>query len=126
MPRPRVRVTNQGNALDVEARCGRSSCGRISALIMPDYVWLVRSDVPPRFQRRGIATAMYTALAKASCRVAGVPLASDASRSPSAEGFWQKQVRKGRARPYVDSAGRHRYILRCPAPASLAAARRAR
>lgn len=125
MRRARVKVTTEvtreGNSLDVAAYCGkqRAACGRISALIMPKYVWLVRSDTEPAFRRMGVATSMYTALAQASCREAGVPLASDASRSPAAEAFWQKQVKKRRAKPYTDDVGRHRYILSCPAPKSL-------
>jgi GNAT superfamily N-acetyltransferase len=54
--------------------------------------------VVPRARRRGVATQLYEAAAEQAC-AKGVPLASDksTSRSASAESFWRKQFKKGRA-----------------------------
>lgn len=50
----------------------------------------------------GVATRMYEALAKEACRV-GVPLVSDQAISEGSQGFWNKQVRKGRATKRADT-----------------------
>lgn len=52
--------------------------------------------VEDRDRRRGVGTALYEAALKLSCET-GKPLASDHQRSPFAEAFWRKQVKKGRA-----------------------------
>jgi hypothetical protein len=82
----------------------------------------------------GVGTKMYEAAARAACRM-GKPLASDSSRTRFSQGFWLKQVEKGRAY-CVPGSGKatkltddfdHRgtwpcgtYALACPAPRSLA------
>jgi GNAT superfamily N-acetyltransferase len=76
--------------------------------------------VEKKFQRRGLGTQMYEAAAAIACESFGLPLASDVSRrrSTQAGSFWKKQEAKGRAVRIND-----RYVLSCPAPASLSAAR---
>ena len=98
----------------------------------------------------GIGTKLYEAAARVACRRFRLPLASDTARSSFSEGFWQKQVRKGRAsclatatredvtsRNWHTIAQRHgikrlgyperkgecwSFILSCPEPKSLARA----
>lgn len=70
-------------------------------------------------QRRGVATKLYEAAARGACKRFGLPLSSDVDLQTGSRGFWEKQVRKGRAHYDADL---ERYVLSCPAPASLAAA----
>jgi hypothetical protein len=80
--------------------------------------WIEASQILPR---RGIATALYEAAARESCKVFEQPLRSDTRRRDGAQEFWDKQVAKGRAR-FLPEAGQ--FELTCPAPASLAGLRR--
>ena len=88
----------------------------------------------------GVGTKIYEKAASFACSH-GVPLASDEVRTAAAQGFWTKQARKGRATCLRGSGratklsktwkvagqwGCGQYVLTCPAPKSLAAARRAR
>ena len=104
------------------------------------YVQVGHADVIHSARRQGIGTKLYTRAAKIACKKFGKPLASDDVRSVGAEGFWQKQLRKGRA-VCVDSSGAYGYdpetgrstkskihkcavvSLSCPAPATLARSR---
>lgn len=52
-------------------------------------------------KRCGIGTRLYEHAAKIACREFGAPLASDVQRSGFAQGFWKKQVDKGRAKCVV-------------------------
>lgn len=88
----------------------------------------------------GIGTKLYEKAAAFAC-ARKRPLASDDARTSAAQGFWLKQARKGRA-TCLRGSGRAtaltkgygekglwacgQYALSCPAPRSLAAARRAR
>jgi GNAT superfamily N-acetyltransferase len=88
----------------------------------------------------GIGTKLYEKAAAFACKLKR-PLASDDARTSAAQGFWLKQARKGRA-TCLRGSGRAtaltkgyaekglwacgQYALTCPAPKSLAAARRAR
>ena len=97
----------------------------------PAYVAVTMVEVGE--QRKGHGTRLYERAARLACSTFKAPLASDTTgdRSSAAEGFWQKQIRKGRARrlhfqPW-DPSGQERfrrvnsrYALRCPAPKSLA------
>lgn len=58
---------------------------------------VVSIRVDEKWRREGIGTKLYEAAAKEACRKFKRPLASDRSRSSMADGFWEKQVRKGRA-----------------------------
>lgn len=97
--------------------------------------------VLPDARRRGLATKLYERAAQKACADYGRSIASDDIRSAGAEGFWQKQVSKGRARcvdksgadyfdPYTDRIVPGRrwacrlFALPCPAPVSLARGRR--
>lgn len=77
---------------------------------------------------KGIGTAMYEVAAQHACAVHGMPLASGLNRSDAANGFWRKQERKDRAICSGDSGSKKRpcleYVLSCPAPVSLAGARK--
>lgn len=91
----------------------------------------------------GIGTKLYEKAAAFAC-ARRRSLASDDARTSAAQGFWLKQARKGRA-TCLRGSGRAtaltkgyggygerglwacgQYALTCPAPRSLAAARRAR
>jgi GNAT superfamily N-acetyltransferase len=69
-------------------------------------------EVPAAEQRQGIATALYAKAARVA-RKDGFQLLSDSDLAPGARGFWEKQVRRGRARPLM-------YALSYPPPRSLA------
>lgn len=124
--------------LRFEFLAGRDSVGYVT-LKSDDGPTIDYIFVRETWRRRGVATALYEAAARGACRSYGVPLQSDVERSAAAQAFWVKQVRKGRAtcvRPtpkvgrvqptaYVmGRGGCYRYALTCPAPASLARARR--
>jgi hypothetical protein len=47
--------------------------------------------------RLGIATQLYTRLARDVCRTYKQPLSSDTGRTEASQAFWAKQVAKGRA-----------------------------
>lgn len=97
-------------------------------------------EVTWEMQRCGIGTKLYGEAAKIACKEFGEPLHSDIERSVQAEGFWQKQVTKGRAvctkeilasagdweGPIVGRNGCETYKLSCPAPRSLGRTRRPR
>jgi GNAT superfamily N-acetyltransferase len=113
-------------------------------------------DVHPSMQRCGLGTRLYEKAAKIACEEAGVGLQSDIERTTASQGFWNKQVAKGRAHcvepasdemeQYIDrrkqqgiaptgeeeitpSMGRggcYFFKLQCPAPKSLAGKRRRR
>ena len=95
-------------------------------------------EVAREARRQGIATKMYELAARTACDVFKKPLASDTARSGAAEGFWEKQEQKGRARlvnlkgmdddeffdedeEYPDDPEERDYIyvLTCPPPKSL-------
>jgi ribosomal protein S18 acetylase RimI-like enzyme len=103
-------------------------CGNLIVLSPSGASWAPYSEVTgiavePGAQRGKlgvkVATKLYEAAAKDSCKRWKAPLASDTSRSANAEAFWYKQMMKGRAQR-IDG----RYILSCPAPKSLARYRR--
>lgn len=84
----------------------------------------------------GVGTRLYEAAAHVACS-SGRTLTSDDKRSRFSEGFWKKQAKKGRATCDASKPGTrlnddlsyrgnwkcHRYLLSCPAPASLAGVR---
>ncbi len=75
---------------------------------------------------KGVATSMYEAAAKLA-ETRGLPLRSDTSRYPGADGFWKKQVAKNRATAVpigpnkvgVDPEKVRYYQLNYPPPSSL-------
>ena len=89
--------------------------------------------------RSGVGTALYERAAQIAYERFGLPLRSDLDRSPEAQNFWEKQIRKRRARclfkttapvppgprdealPY--RGGCVAYQLTYPPPKTLAAAR---
>ncbi len=75
---------------------------------VPGEFWTVNNVVvKDRYQRQGLATALYEAAARAAC-ADGLPLASPSRlRDAKSTPFWEKQVRKGRA---VRIARPHRYL----------------
>lgn len=84
-------------------------------------------------RRCGLGTQLYAKAAATACKTFKSGLQSDEERSAAADGFWQKQVRKGRAAcvapstrplPHGDSPayGRNNceaYAFSCPAPKDL-------
>jgi len=94
------------------------------------------------YPRCGYGTKLYEKFLEVAC-AKGLKLSSDTTRSEASEGFWQKQVRKGRARctsykkparridQRFDSMGhwsceRFEMIERCPADRSLSGLKRRR
>lgn len=111
------RVMAAFNALD-----GRRKVGRLELRRNADRSQVTWITVAEGARRSGIATRLYEAAASFSCEEWGRPLASDyrGSRAPSAEGFWQKQFRKGRAeRIGSESSMSNYFVLSCPAPEDL-------
>jgi len=82
------------------------------------YLFVIGVRVAADARRQLIGTRLYEKAAEIAAQY-GLPLASDTSRTPSAEGLWKKQQRLGRARakrPF----GNKIYVLDYPAPKSLA------
>lgn len=81
------------------ARVDGNEVGRVSAGLgfgqQPFSVGF--SAVDRSMQRCGIATKLYEMVAQGACDL-GYKLSSDTYRSKSSQGFWTKQVKKGRAR----------------------------
>ena len=127
----------------MRARVGRREVGYMEigrvdgphgkALMKVDFVEVKKKGI-------GVGTKIYEKAAAFACSH-GAPLASDEVRTAAAQGFWTKQARKGRATCLRGSGratklsktwkeagqwGCGQYVLTCPAPKSLAAARRVR
>jgi len=91
--------------------------------------------VSPQMQRCGLGTKLYEQAAQYTCEAFKKPLHSDVERSAMSDGFWKKQVKKGRAVctvqaqepasstpdwiPVEGRSGCARYRLSCPAPIDL-------
>jgi hypothetical protein len=56
-----------------------------------------------KFRRCGLGTKLYEAAAKWGC-ANGMKLTSDVLRTTDSQGFWEKQVKKGRARCMVGAS----------------------
>lgn len=98
------------------AYAGRKPVGRIHLKDLVRIKAVTWIEVDPEYRKRGVATKLYEAAARAACNE-GKSLASDTTgnRAPSTEAFWRKQLAKGRAEHRED-----RIVLFCPAPSSLA------
>jgi GNAT superfamily N-acetyltransferase len=93
-----------------------------------DYFFVGDIAVHPEFRRLKIATRIYEEAAKEACK-RGLPLASYYRSGHRSQAFWEKQIRKGRAKAVSDTRGRASvgrglqpaplYVLPCPPPASL-------
>ena len=108
---------------------GRRKVGRLEIRRNAESSQVTWITVAEGARRSGIATRLYEVAARFSCEEWGRRLASDyrGSRAPGAEGFWQKQFRKGRAeRIGSESSMSNQFMLSCPAPESLAGVRRRR
>lgn len=102
------------------------------------------SWVKPSHQRCGLGTKLYEKIAQTSCAKFKRGLMSDTARSEYSQGFWRKQVDKGRARCVIESMnaknreadpetgivygreGCERYQLTCPTKSLGLAGRRRR
>jgi GNAT superfamily N-acetyltransferase len=87
------------------------------------------------YRGRGLGTKLYETASRAACRRFNLPLASAGDRTHRSEGFWKKQLAKGRATKIVIQKptkkypkGRRQvvYLLSCPPPTSLKGVRRGR
>lgn len=115
---------------------GDRVAGTLTVTERRSFVQVGQLDVMYSYRRKGVATKLYTHAAKFACRKFGKPLASDDVRSVGSQGFWRKQLKKGRA-TCVDTSGAYGYdpesgrstrrkihkcavfALSCPAPPSL-------
>lgn len=82
--------------------------GSIDSEIRDGDLRVMMSEVEPAFQRCGVGTRLY----EHTMRIAQkkkLRLVSDSQRSKSAETFWQKQVKKGRA-VCIDEQPGHLYV----------------
>lgn len=126
----KLSVERREYAFAVTAKDGGKPVGRIGVIKWnpPDaphktYMKVARIDVDESVRRKGVGTKLYERAARVACEGRyGAPLASDTDRSSMSDGFWRKQVSKGRARR--DETGRAFYTLSCPAPRSLKGAKR--
>lgn len=129
------------------AKIGDRTVGELSAFTTSHHKVVQVDNIAVGPRRAGIGTRLYEAAATWACRRAGKPLASDEKRSGYAQAFWEKQVRKRRARcerrvsaiadraerrairedlayepeskPAFGRGGCVRYVLKCPAPKTL-------
>lgn len=138
---PRVRFVRE--ALNPNDRLGPVA---IKAFVGPRQVGIITIrnlisvgfvDVHPGMQRCGLGTRLYEKAAKITCE-GGHGLRSDIERTAASQGFWEKQVRKGRAEcaervepqtapdneSILGRGGCDHYRLKCPAPTSLAGRKR--
>lgn len=135
----RVRYEWSRHQFRVYARVGKHIVGAV--MLQPDGS-IESIGLDPEFRHKGIGTQLYQRAAAMACSEIGEPLRSDMERSGYSQAFWEKQVRKGRARCESPTRlpaptgvpietvtyGRGqctRYVLSCPAPKSLAYAARA-
>lgn len=84
-------VSSEGSFLVGSLYLNRDTRGMDDILTVGDV------RVLPSYQRCGVGTQLYTRAA-AIARERGVPLYSDTARTEASQGFWEKQVRKGRAK----------------------------
>lgn len=128
------------SAFGVFALSGKKEVGKITVRHDGSVGWI---EVDRSLQRAGLATQLYERAAREACK-RSTPLRSDTERSGYSQSFWEKQVRKGRARcesrtgrpPTGENSdpgdvifgrgGCVSYALSCPAPKSLSGARRRR
>ena len=128
--RPPVGDPDRDRMSEIRCRVGGKVAGRVDVMGTKEsgreIMGVTIIGVQSEFRRQGIGTQLYEAAARVACEQFGLPLASDKShqRSPAAEAFWKKQARKKRAVCIGDSGGKkcRRWVLSCPAPASLDAA----
>jgi hypothetical protein len=122
--------------------------GEVTAFATSDGKTAAIENIAVGPKKLGLGTKLYEAVAQWSCARLRKPLASDEKRSAAADAFWKKQVRKKRATCAWRLTGEEaknaredekwtqsgvslwargacvRYVLRCPAPKSLAGTRR--
>lgn len=137
---PRIRFVREN--MDGHAAIKAYAAGgrRVGLVTIKNKITIGFIDVHPGMQRCGLGTRLYEKAAKIACAEAKAPLNSDMERTAASQGFWEKQVRKGRAHcampadPAFVSKGADgesvygrgdcdHYVLKCPAPASLAGKR---
>ena len=136
----------------IEATVGGQSVGKV--IVVKEgggvpYVSFIR--VEPEMQRCGLGTKLYEQAASYTCKAFKEPLHSDRERTAMSDGFWAKQVVKGRAAcvsrmrnrpevyesesywsifnpedPAIGRSGCERYKLTCPAPKDLSRRKRKR
>lgn len=82
--------------------------GRIDAEVRDGDLRVMYAEVADELQGCGVGTRLYEHLLRAAHRKK-LRLVSDFARSDSAESFWQKQVKKGRAECIDDQPG-HKYV----------------
>lgn len=94
---------------------GKRQVGGITAV--EAYSVMEVGMIEVEHKREGIGTRLYEEAAYYACEQFGKPLASlDWQRSAAADGFWKKQIAKGRA---THDAAKGRTTLTCPPPVSL-------
>lgn len=119
--------TGSANSMEFMAVCNQSPSGRISAFktkVTGKTAYTVRDiyvDTTRRRQR--IGTRLYEAVAKEACRRRSRLASTGRLTEAKSHDFWEKQVRKGRARKVNRRGQQPAYLLDCPVT-SLDGARR--
>jgi hypothetical protein len=91
-----VRRVNNGALITFQAMAGDRMLGYIETFRESEALTAGMIRVVRRLKRCGVGTKLYEAAATWGC-AKGLMLTSDRLRSAYSDGFWQKQVRKGRA-----------------------------
>lgn len=110
---------------------GQETVGEIQLLLDDEYARVRWIKVREKFQRCGAGTKLYEQALDFACKHYR-PLASDTVRTEMSQGFWMKQVRKGRARcaqptdKSSDGCRFYRMKSICPDNRSLAGRRKRR
>lgn len=106
-PRFKIRAVEYGwskdkpTAADFEMTVGVRHVGRLMTSVQGNSLEVTSIAIDDPNQRRcGLGTKLYEAAAKWGCE-RGLKLTSDVLRSTDSQGFWEKQVKKGRARCMV-------------------------
>lgn len=119
-----VRELPDAVVVTAQAKIAGVQVGAVSALVRDGDFQVDQAFVAPKYRRCGVATTLYTKIAKHGCE-RGLALKSDTSLSKPARGFWRKQERKGRAR-FVKTSNDYDsyYQLVCPVTTLRGARRR--
>lgn len=132
LERPLRTDSDYDRMFEIKCRVDGKLIGRIDVLGTKEagreVMGVAIIGVDHKHRGQGYGTQLYAEAAKVACERFGRPLASDKShqRSEAAEAFWKKQASRKRATCIGESGGKkcRRWVLSCPAPASLDAARR--
>jgi hypothetical protein len=121
-----------GRAAVLRDVCGRAAKARTGAVcergldMRARIVRIGMVETAVGWERAGVATKLYEAMAKAACAQGRQVVSDERLRDSHSHAFWAKQLRKGRVTPLGQNGYGPIYALRCDAAADLSGIRRRR